>query len=238
MLSIWLVPPLVTRAGWRWAFAALAIGPALGVLAMGRLRSLPESVKLAAEASEGSSPTIVAAVGVSPTIDLARCVEAIERPANYPYQWNFVRNLRARMRRKDACHPGRFDLSPLSSIWTVRTFDDRYTAPFFGFGTAANYYYQASALRVVHRISIPALIITAADDPFVPPDPFRDPAVTGNPNIRLVLTEHGGHCAFLAETDGTSDGYWAEDRIIEFASGIIRPTTEHRGGLATGQTVR
>ena len=47
MVSIWLIPPLVTRAGWRWAFAALAIGPALGVLAMGRLRALPEAMKLA-----------------------------------------------------------------------------------------------------------------------------------------------------------------------------------------------
>ena len=47
MISIWLVPPLVARAGWRWAFATLAIGPALGVLAMGRLRSAPEALKLA-----------------------------------------------------------------------------------------------------------------------------------------------------------------------------------------------
>ena len=47
MASIWLVPPLVRSAGWGWTFAALAIGPALGVIAMGRLRTLPESVKLA-----------------------------------------------------------------------------------------------------------------------------------------------------------------------------------------------
>ncbi|HWO40788.1 MAG TPA: MFS transporter [Candidatus Eisenbacteria bacterium] len=47
MLSIWLVPFLVARVGWGWAFAALAVGPFLGVAAMGRLRSLPESLKLA-----------------------------------------------------------------------------------------------------------------------------------------------------------------------------------------------
>ena len=47
MLSIWLIPPLVTRVGWRWAFAALAIGPALGIVAMGRLRALPEASRLA-----------------------------------------------------------------------------------------------------------------------------------------------------------------------------------------------
>ena len=47
MVSIWLVPPLVARSSWRWAFATLAIGPALGVLAMGQLRGTPDAVKLA-----------------------------------------------------------------------------------------------------------------------------------------------------------------------------------------------
>jgi MFS family permease len=47
MLSIWLVPPLVEAVGWTWAFAALAPGPFLGVVAMGRLRMLPDSRALA-----------------------------------------------------------------------------------------------------------------------------------------------------------------------------------------------
>jgi MFS family permease len=47
MASIWLVPPVVGLVGWRWAFAMLAIGPALGVLAMGRLRALPEAASMA-----------------------------------------------------------------------------------------------------------------------------------------------------------------------------------------------
>src|SRR5512144_339725 len=47
MASIWLIPPVVGLVGWRWAFAMLAIGPALGVLAMGRLRALPEAASMA-----------------------------------------------------------------------------------------------------------------------------------------------------------------------------------------------
>ena len=47
MLSIWLVPVLAGLVGWHWAFAVLAVGPFLGVAAMGRLRNLPESLKLA-----------------------------------------------------------------------------------------------------------------------------------------------------------------------------------------------
>jgi len=47
MVSIWLIPPLADLVGWRWAFAALAVGPFLGVLAMARLRVLPDALKLA-----------------------------------------------------------------------------------------------------------------------------------------------------------------------------------------------
>ncbi|HEV8617549.1 MAG TPA: MFS transporter [Methylomirabilota bacterium] len=46
-LSIWLIPPIVTAVGWRWAFASLAIGPALGVVAMARLRAAPEAALMA-----------------------------------------------------------------------------------------------------------------------------------------------------------------------------------------------
>ena len=46
-LTIWLIPPAVTAVGWGWAFATLAIGPALGVAAMARLRALPEARQLA-----------------------------------------------------------------------------------------------------------------------------------------------------------------------------------------------
>jgi MFS family permease len=47
MLSIWLIPLLVGWVQWRWAFAILAVGPFLGAAAMARLRTLPDSLKLA-----------------------------------------------------------------------------------------------------------------------------------------------------------------------------------------------
>jgi MFS family permease len=46
-VSIQLVPRLVDLVGWRWAFAPLALGPALGTLAMLRLRARPEARRLA-----------------------------------------------------------------------------------------------------------------------------------------------------------------------------------------------
>jgi MFS family permease len=46
-ISIELIPYFVRAVGWQYAFAMLAPGPLLGVLAMLRLRSLPEAAKIA-----------------------------------------------------------------------------------------------------------------------------------------------------------------------------------------------
>ncbi|MBV9958234.1 MAG: MFS transporter [Acidobacteria bacterium] len=47
LVTIRLVPPLEKWVGWRWAFAFLALGPAVGVCAMSLLRKLPAAEKLA-----------------------------------------------------------------------------------------------------------------------------------------------------------------------------------------------
>jgi len=175
------------------------------------------ALKLAGEYGAEPPPFLKAVVAISPVMDLPRCVDALERRSNFAYQWNFVRNLKGRMRRKVAAFPERFSAEPLDRIRSVRDFDEAYTAPAFGFRDATDYYYRAASLRVVDRIQLPALIIAAADDPFVPPEPFSDPAVTGNPHITTLVSPHGGHCAFVAAANGVHDGYWAEWKAVSFA---------------------
>jgi predicted alpha/beta-fold hydrolase len=176
------------------------------------------ALRLAGTHGPQDLPTLRCVCAISPVIELEQCVRALERRSNFLYQWNFVRNLKARMRRKNACHPGGFVLSRLDRIRTVRQFDAEYTAPYFGFASAEDYYHRAAAMRVIDRIQVPALIITAEDDPFVPVEPFRDPKIAANPNITLMITRHGGHCGFLAERDGADhDGYWAERMAVDFA---------------------
>lgn len=175
------------------------------------------AVKLAAELDGSSDLPVRAAAAVCPTIDLDRCVRAIERRSNIAYQFNFVRNLRARMRRKATAWPGVYDLTPLDRIWTIRRFDDVYTAPHHGFGDAANYYRLASAARIIERVRIPLLILAAEDDPFVPAEQFRTEAIRGNRHVRVEIPTRGGHCGFVSDA-GRDDGYWAEAEAMAFLS--------------------
>ena len=185
------------------------------------------ALKLAAEYGPDPPAALRAVAAVSPIIEIAECVAALERRENFLYEWNFVRELKKRMRRKDRFGPGRYDLSRLDAIRTVREFDDAYTAPHFGFRDAGDYYHRASAMRIIDRIRIPALVITAEDDPFVPSRPFHDPKVTRNPHIEVRLCEHGGHCGFVGPASGDDDGYWAEGQIIDFVERKIAGSHEN-----------
>jgi hypothetical protein len=188
--------------------------PAIGVAGYSLGGNL--ALKLAGEYGANAPESLIGVAAVSPIIEISQCTRALERPGNRLYQWNFVRDLKRRMRRKDSHHPGLFDLAKLDAITTVREFDETYTAPYFGFRNAEDYYHRASAMRVIGRVHVPALIIAAEDDPFVPSGPFRDSKIAANPHIDLRVSRHGGHCGFVGASSANDDGYWAEDRIVEF----------------------
>jgi predicted alpha/beta-fold hydrolase len=208
------------------------------------------TMKLAGEVASTTIPEIKAFASVSPVIELEDCVQSIERRENRIYEWNFCRNLQGRMRRKAKAFPDLFNLDGLWKIWSIRGFDDRYTAPHHGFQGAADYYHRASAMRVIDRVARPALILSAADDPFVPPHIFEAPAVRNNPHITTIVTSHGGHCAFVesssaeatadqaangstsakassfseATADKTADeydGYFAERAVVDFLASRV-----------------
>ena len=176
------------------------------------------ALRMAGQAGDAPPPWLRAVCAVSPTLELGVCMDAMERADNRLYEWNFMRSLRRRIRRKARLFPGLYDTRGLWTLWSIRGFDNRYTAPHHGFKDAADYYHQAAAMRVVDRIRVPTLVITAEDDPFIPVEPFRDPKVTGNPQITLRITRYGGHCGFVEEARDGYDGYWAEQRIVEFVA--------------------
>lgn len=172
-------------------------------------------LKMAGEVGS-TLPALKGVVAVSPSIDPAACVEALERPSNWIYHRSFVAHLRARIRRKARLFPGRFDLSPLDAVRTLRQFDETYTAPDGGYASAADYYERSGARHVLGAIKVPTLIITAQDDPCVPYRQFETSILHGNPRIRLAAPTHGGHCGFLQRPRAAEDVFWAENRLVDF----------------------
>jgi predicted alpha/beta-fold hydrolase len=187
-------------------------------------------LKLAGEWGSAGPAEFRGVAAVCPAINLAAGADALHEPANRVYEYYFLFQLFGRFRRKVKLFPASFDVSRLRGVTTLRGFDDRVTAYYCGFTGADDYYARATAANVIERITRPALVIHAANDPFIRILPETRQALLSNPNITYIETGDGGHCAFFAERDGDPayDGRWAEREVVEFARQFRwgRPRTE------------
>ena len=177
-------------------------------------------LKLAGEWGAEAPSQFRAVAACCPAMDLAVSADALHEPANRLYELYFLWNLRRRMLRKARLFPGHFDVNRMSGMKSLRDFDDRVTAYYCGFTGADDYYARASAANVVERIAVPALILHATNDPFIRITPETRRKIAANPHVTFVETGDGGHCAFLAARNGSDDGHWAENRIVQFLSNL------------------
>jgi predicted alpha/beta-fold hydrolase len=184
-------------------------------------------LKMAGELAGAAPRQLRGVAAVCPALDLALCVDAVGLPSNFVYQRHFVSDLKDRMRRKAKLFPGKFDLGPMARVRTLREFDDVVTATYCGFRDASDYYARSSALEVMGEIQVPALLVTAQDDPFVPFASFFEPAITKNAHVRLLAPAHGGHCAFISRYSG-DDRFWAEARVMEFFKMLSTSPLDHK----------
>jgi hypothetical protein len=172
-------------------------------------------LKTAGEWGREAPPEFRAVVAVCPAMDLAASADALHLPGNRIYEAYFMHKLRRRFRDKAKLFPGQFDVARLRGLRSLRQFDDKITAYYCGFEGAVDYYARAAASNVVDRISVPGLIIHAANDPFVRLIPETRKKIAANHNLTFVEADDGGHCSFIADANG-DDGRWAERQVIEF----------------------
>lgn len=170
-------------------------------------------LKLAGE--WGARSPLCAVAAVCPAIDLAAGSDALHEPANRGYEWHFLRGLMRRYRHKASLYPHLYSTRGIGPVRSVREFDDKIVARYCGFHDADDYYFRAASARVVDRIAVPTLILQALDDPFIRLLPETQAAILANPNITLVETRYGGHCAYLGSDPG-DDIHWAESTVIRY----------------------
>ncbi len=170
-------------------------------------------LKLAGE--WGAKAPLIAVAAVCPAIDLAAGSDALHQPANRLYEWHFLRRLMRRYHRKAAMFPHIYQTRGIGPVRSLREFDDKIVARYCGFRDADDYYYRAAGARVVDRIAVPTLILRALDDPFIRFTAETRAKILANPNIALVETAYGGHCAYLCG-EGGDDIHWAESAIIRY----------------------
>ncbi len=178
------------------------------------------------------SPNLVAAAAVSPALDLSACAAALERPGNRGYQVYFMRGLRRAYRERVCSRPDLFEPGRDRGTRSVREYDERITAFYGGYASAADYYARASAGPWLASIERPTLILSARDDPMIPWESMaRWPLPTSDLVTRDVAPS-GGHVGFVAPTNAPGR-FWAAERVLSYLAqqlhASVTPGAPQRG---------
>jgi predicted alpha/beta-fold hydrolase len=152
-------------------------------------------LRWAEESGDTAAATAAAVSAVCSPIDLAAAGHAIDRGFNWlVYSRMFLATMKPKALAKLQQHPGLFNRDQLAAARTLYEFDNIFTAPLHGFRDTPDYWARASAKPHLAQIRIPALVLNARNDPFVPAASL--PQAVDSRFVTLWQPEHGGHVGF------------------------------------------
>jgi predicted alpha/beta-fold hydrolase len=180
-----------------WILARLRQQHQGSILAAGISLGGNALLRWAEEMGEQAAHVVAAVASVSAPLDLAASGRAIGRGFNrWVYTRMFLNTMKPKALQKLAQHPGLFNAAALRAARDLYEFDNVFTAPLHGFRNTEDYWSRASAKPRLQQIRIPALVVNARNDPFVPAGCLpRQPDVS--PWVTLWQPAQGGHVGFL-----------------------------------------
>jgi len=165
----------------------LAVGVSLGGNAL---------LRWAQEAGESAAATAASVAAVCSPIDLAASGRAIDQGFNWlVYSRMFLATMKPKALAKLQQHPGLFNADKLTGARTLFEFDNVFTAPLHGYKDTPDYWARASAKPHLAQIRIPALVLNAGNDPFVPAASLPRAGDVGR-HVTLWRPAQGGHVGF------------------------------------------
>jgi predicted alpha/beta-fold hydrolase len=158
---------------------------------------------------------LVCAAAISVPFDLRKSVAYLQHGFSRIYDRYLLASLKRKFALKLPIMPWQLTLAELKEMRTIWEFDDKVTAPLYGFASADDYYDQASCLPYLPLIKKPSLIVNALDDPFVPLDIVPQPENVSE-QVTLAFTAQGGHVGFIGGKVPWRPSYWLEQEVSGF----------------------
>lgn len=170
-------------------------------------------LKYCGDQGSNIDPAIKGCVAISAPCDLRSSSIELHKIKNKAYSLRFLKMLTTKVRDKSELYPELKSIN-LKAIKNLRVFDDQVTAPFAGFKDAEDYWCKSSCIRVLANISIPTLILNAADDPILGPECYPYQEAQANNCLVLEVPDGGGHVGFMHRPN--QQEYWHESRTVDF----------------------
>jgi predicted alpha/beta-fold hydrolase len=179
-------------------------------------------LKFLGEREDGGTQFLNGAVGVSVPYDLSAGARFLEQGwSGLYYARYFLRQLKGKVRAKEALLSPILDLEKVYASQTLREFDDWATGPLHGFRDAEDYYRHSSSNQFLPTIKVPTLLFHARNDPFLPPSAIPHAAVKENPALFPAFTRRGGHVGFLEGMLPGLPTVWTEDEGTRFLKEML-----------------
>ena len=181
-----------------WVMARMRARHAGPVFAVGISLGGNALMRWVEEAGSTARGVVGAVCAISAPLDLAAGGWAIGQGFNRQvYTRMFMRTMRAKALAKWEQHRGLFDRGRMLAARTIFEFDNIFTAPLHGFADTPDYWARASAKPHLHHVALPALILNARNDPFVPASSLPRPQDVSS-SVTLWQPPHGGHVGFAS----------------------------------------
>jgi predicted alpha/beta-fold hydrolase len=134
-------------------------------------------------------------VAVNPVINPLHAMVSMEEGVRF-YERYFERKWSRSLKIKKQAFPDLYGEETWHEIKGLRERTHYLATRHAGFQSAEEYFegYSIADNRLA-PLAVPSTILTSADDPVVPVGDFKD--LPANPNLELIVTDHGGHCGFL-----------------------------------------
>ncbi len=157
--------------------------------------SLGANMMLKFLAEYGRDFQVHAAVSVSAPLDLKATQVRMMAPRNWLYQNYLLKRMKAETSAAVLEQAG-ITREALQKLENIYQYDDRVIAPANGFAGAEDYYRRCSSGAFLEAVSVPSLVIHAANDPWIPAASYMAALSLENPQVRTLLLERGGHVGF------------------------------------------
>lgn len=155
---------------------------------------------------------INAIIAVSVPCDLHSSLRQLLTLKNYAYSHRFKKHLVAKLWPKLEKFPDLISKRDISSIKTLKDFDDIYTSKAHGFKDAIDYYTKCSCLQFLPEINTPTLILNALNDSFLGEECYPIKEAKNHTYLHLETPNFGGHVGFW----DYGNRYHNEKRAIKF----------------------
>lgn len=158
--------------------------------------------------SDEAKSILTAAKIISVPWDVNKGSDSIEQPyLNSMLGRHLAGSLCRTVRQYDILRNEEFDwdMDVVLQSKTIKEFDSHFTSKHFGYKDVHSYYAQATLHNKLHKIKVPLLCLSAADDPFQPLDAIPIKAAEKSSHVAILITARGGHIGFL-------EGWWPANK--------------------------